>query len=63
MKDRAPGPEPHDEPAGEGILPFPAIVEAARSAGVEWYIAEQDEPRDPLNDIARAFRYLESLAV
>ena len=63
MKDRAPGPEPHDEPAGEGILPFPAIVEAARSAGVEWYIAEQDEPRDPLNDIARAYRYLDSLAV
>ena len=63
MKDRAPGPEPHDEPAGEGILPFPAIVEAARSAGVEWYIAEQDEPRDPIHDIARAYRYLESLAV
>ncbi len=63
MKDRAPGPEPHDAPAGEGILPFPAIVEAARAAGVEWYIAEQDEPRDPLADIARAFRYLQSLAV
>jgi sugar phosphate isomerase/epimerase len=63
MKDREPGPEPRDAPAGEGILPFPAIVEAARSAGVEWYIAEQDEPRDPLNDIARAFHYLESLAV
>jgi sugar phosphate isomerase/epimerase len=63
MKDRATGPEPHDAPAGEGILPFPAIVEAARSAGVEWYIAEQDEPGDPLQDIARAFRYLESLAV
>jgi sugar phosphate isomerase/epimerase len=63
MKDFAPGPEPHDEPAGEGSLLFPAIVEAARSAGVEWYIAEQDEPRDPLHDIARAFGYLESLAI
>ena len=63
MKDRAPGPEPHDLPAGEGILPFPAIVQEARSAGVEWYIAEQDEPREPLDDIARAFRYLESLAI
>ena len=63
MKDRATGPEPHDVPVGEGILPFPEIVEAARSAGVEWYIAEQDEPRDPLHDVARAFRYLESLAV
>ena len=49
MKDRAPGPEPHDAPAGEGTLPFPEIVEAARAAGVEWYIAEQDDPRDTLD--------------
>jgi sugar phosphate isomerase/epimerase len=61
MKDRAPGPEPHDAPAGEGILPFPAIVDAARAASVEWYIAEQDDPHDALADIARAARYLESL--
>lgn len=63
MKDRAAGPEPHDVPAGEGTLPFPEIVQAARAAGVEWYIAEQDEPHVPLDDIGRAFRYLESLAV
>jgi sugar phosphate isomerase/epimerase len=63
MKDRAPGPEPHDTPAGEGNLPFPEIVQAARAAGAEWYIVEQDEPREPLEDIASAFRYLESLAV
>jgi len=63
MKDRAPGTEPRDAPAGEGTLPFPAIVEAARAAGIEWYIAEQDEPRSPLEDIASAYRYLESLAV
>ena len=62
MKDRAPGPEPHDEPTGEGDLPFPAIVDAGRAAGVEWYIVEQDEPRDAIADIGRARRYLESLA-
>jgi sugar phosphate isomerase/epimerase len=62
MKDRATGPEPHDAPAGEGTLAFPEIVRAARAAGVEWYIVEQDEPIDPLGDIARALRYLESLA-
>jgi sugar phosphate isomerase/epimerase len=62
MKDRAAGPEPHDAPPGQGTLPFPAIVEAARVAGVEWYIVEQDEPRDPLADVARGLRYLESLA-
>jgi len=62
MKDRTPGPEPHDAPAGEGNLPFPEIIEAGRAAGVEWYIAEQDEPRDALEDIASAYRYLASVA-
>lgn len=62
MKDRAAGAEPHDAPAGEGNLPFPAIIEAGRAVGVEWYVAEQDEPRDPLADIASAYRYLASLA-
>lgn len=62
MKDRASGPEPRDAPVGEGILLLPEIVAAARAAGVEWYIVEQDEPRDPLADIARSYRYLGSLA-
>lgn len=62
MKDRLGGPEAHDAPAGEGTLAFSEIVEAGRAAGVEWYIAEQDEPRDAVADIATAARYLESLA-
>jgi sugar phosphate isomerase/epimerase len=62
MKDRAAGPEPHDAPAGEGILPFPEIIEAGRAAGVEWYIVEQDEPREPLADVTTALRNLELLA-
>lgn len=62
MKDRAPGPEPRDAPAGEGNLPFPEIIDAARAAGAEWYIVEQDEPQQPLEDIASALRYLASLA-
>jgi sugar phosphate isomerase/epimerase len=62
MKDRAPGPEPHDAPAGMGTISCPEIVAAARAAGVEWYIAEQDEPREPVADIGSALRYLESLA-
>jgi len=62
MKDRAAGPEPRDAPAGEGTLPFDGIVEAGRAAGVEWYVVEQDEPRDPLVDIASAYRFLRSLA-
>jgi sugar phosphate isomerase/epimerase len=62
MKDRSGGQAAHDVPAGEGTLPFPDIVAAARAAGVEWYVAEQDEPADALADIRRAYRYLASLA-
>ena len=62
MKDRAAGPEPHDAPAGQGVLPFPEIIDAARAAGVEWYVVEQDEPRQALDDIGSAYRYLASLA-
>ena len=61
MKDRLGGSEPHDAPAGEGTLPFPEIVEAGRGAGVDWYIAEQDDPHDAVADIATAARYLDSL--
>ena len=63
MKDRAAGPSPHDAPVGSGTLPFHAIVEAAGTAGVDWYIVEQDEPAEPLSDIATSLRYLESIAV
>lgn len=62
MKDLAGGPEPHDVPAGQGTLPFPAIVEAARAATVDWYVVEQDQPADALEDIGRAFGYLSGLA-
>jgi sugar phosphate isomerase/epimerase len=62
MKDHTAGSEPHDAPVGEGTLPMPAIVDAARAAGVEWYIVEQDEPQAPLDDVTRSLRYLESLA-
>jgi sugar phosphate isomerase/epimerase len=62
MKDLAAGAEPHDAPAGQGTLPFPDIVEAATASGVDWFVAEQDEPADPLDDIKRAFGYLDGLA-
>jgi len=63
MKDRSGGSEPHDTPAGEGTLDFPAIVAAGRAVGVEWYVIEQDEPQDPIADVTRALGYLGSLAV
>ena len=62
MKDRSADPEPHDLPAGEGTLDMPAIITAGDAAGVEWFIAEQDEPRVVLDDIASAYRYLSAAA-
>ena len=61
MKDRAPGSEAHDAPAGAGMLDMRAIVRAAQGAGVEWYVAEQDEPRELLENIATAYRNLAAL--
>jgi sugar phosphate isomerase/epimerase len=62
LKDRQPGEAPRDAPAGKGILDLAAVVRAADAVGVEWYIAEQDEPADPLADIATARRHLVGLA-
>lgn len=62
VKDRAAGAEPRDAPAGEGTLDMAAIVAAGDEAGVEWYVVEQDEPQDPIRDIAAAHRYLESIS-
>jgi sugar phosphate isomerase/epimerase len=61
LKDRAEGPDLSDAPPGHGTLDMDAIVKAGRRAGVEWYIVEQDEPQDPLVDIAAGLRYLETL--
>jgi sugar phosphate isomerase/epimerase len=62
MKDRAPGTAIHDAPVGSGILDMPGIVEAGRSADVDWYVVEQDEPGDAIAEITASAVYLESLA-
>jgi sugar phosphate isomerase/epimerase len=62
MKDMTAGPTPRDAPPGDGVLPWPAIVDAGRRAGVEWYVVEQDEPLDPLKDVTRGLEHLKSLA-
>ncbi len=62
VKDRAPGPEPRDAVPGEGTLPIAEIVEAGRTAGVEWYVAELVDGSDPLGGAAAAARYLATLA-
>lgn len=54
LKDMAPGPDRADLPAGEGILRWDEILPAASGAG--WWIVEQDNPADPVNDALLAVR-------
>jgi len=49
---------------GEGNLNWPDILAACRSAGVEWYIVEQDTCyRDPFQSLAISLRNLNALGV
>ena len=48
---------------GAGSLDFPAILAAARQAGVGHYFVEQDQtPGDPLDSLKRSYGYLAGLA-
>lgn len=47
---------------GEGNLEWPAIVQACRGAGVQWYVVEQDVcRRPPMESLAISRRNLEGL--
>jgi len=50
---------------GEGNLNWPAILEAARDGGVEWYLVEQDDcyDRDPFDSLAISYRNLRSMGL
>lgn len=50
-----------DAPVGSGILPWREILGASVSAGVEYYIVEQDNPGDPLIDVAQSLRSLQAM--
>jgi sugar phosphate isomerase/epimerase len=51
-----------DLPVGEGTLPWNDLLEAADAVGVEWYVAEQDNPRDAVEDVRISLQYLRGLA-
>lgn len=61
-KDNAPKGEAEDEggfaAVGQGVLDWNAILPAAASAGVRWYIVEHDHPRDPAAVIRTGADYL-----
>jgi sugar phosphate isomerase/epimerase len=49
---------------GEGNLDWPAILDAAREAGTEWYLVEQDTcQRDPFESLAISFRNLKAMGL
>ena len=54
-----------DLPFGEGNLDWDGILSAAREAGVEWYVTEQDNPNpaDPIGDITTAYRNAVKVAI
>jgi sugar phosphate isomerase/epimerase len=62
MKDKAAGPDRRDVAPGDGILPWPSIVDAGTGAGVEWYVVEKDDTTNALADVTKARRFLHDLA-
>ena len=50
---------------GEGNLNWPAILQAASEAGVEWYLVEQDHcyDRDPFESLAISYRNLRAMGL
>jgi sugar phosphate isomerase/epimerase len=62
MKDMSSGPDRGDVTPGDGILPWMEIVAAGTEHGVEWYVVEEDNPRDAIVEITRGRAYLQALA-
>ena len=61
LKDMASDERRSDLPVGEGTMPWTGLLEAADAAGVEWYIAEQDNPRDALEDVRTSLQNMRKL--
>ncbi len=62
LKDMAPDDTRSDLPVGEGTMPWRELLQAADTVGAEWYVAEQDNPRDALEDVETSLRSLRDLA-
>lgn len=46
---------------GYGILNWPELLAAAKTAGAEWFIVEHDNPQDPVAFLNQSAAYLETL--
>ena len=60
VKDMLAGDEPRDTAVGEGTIAWEPVLAAATAA--EWYVVEQDNPGDAMDDIRTSLRNLERLA-
>ncbi|MFQ3633253.1 sugar phosphate isomerase/epimerase family protein [Roseiflexus sp.] len=61
LKDMTPGHRTFAE-VGYGTLDIPAILQAARAAGAQWFVVEQDIcQRPPLESVRMSYEYLKSL--
>ena len=67
LKDMSVTPEREQRFAeiGEGNLNWPAIMDAAREGGVEWYLVEQDDcyGRDPFESLAISYKNLREMGL
>jgi sugar phosphate isomerase/epimerase len=51
-----------DLPVGEGTMPWPQLLAAADELNVEWFVAEQDNPRDALEDVEISLKAMRDLS-
>ena len=63
LKDMAPDETRADLPVGAGTMPWSQLLSVAGEIGVEWYVAEQDNPRDAMEDVATSFRAMRDLSI
>lgn len=53
-------------PLGNGLQDMPAVVEAAKKAGADWVIVEQDRPtpgKEPINEVKISIDFLKSIGL
>ena len=62
LKDMAPDETRSDLPVGEGTMPWPDLLRTAEELGVEWFIAEQDNPRDAMEEVEISLKAMRGLA-
>ena len=62
LKDMSSDEQRSDLPVGEGTMPWNELLTAADAAGVQWYVAEQDNPRDALEDVKISLQSMREMA-